>query len=92
MLRKTGHLSSDLYIPFFNVSITIPWVLYLLLSIFIIVGTVNAVNLTDGVDGLSSVMIPVMVFYAVIAWKWGKIAPFPTLGGSGGRPAWLPDL
>lgn len=74
VLRKTGHLSSDLYIPFFNVSITIPWVLYLLLSIFIIVGTVNAVNLTDGVDGLSSsVTIPVMVFYAVIAWKWGDI-------------------
>lgn len=74
VLRKTGHLSSDLYIPFFNVSITIPWVLYLLLSIFIIVGTVNAVNLTDGVDGLSSsVTIPVMVFYAVIAWKWGHI-------------------
>ena len=73
-MRKTGHLSSDLYIPFFNVSITIPWVLYLLLSIFIIVGTVNAVNLTDGVDGLSSsVTIPVMVFYAVIAWKWGHI-------------------
>ena len=54
VLRKTGHLSSDLYIPFFNVSITIPWVLYLLLSIFIIVGTVNAVNLTDGIDGLAS--------------------------------------
>ena len=74
VLRQTGHLSSELYIPFFNVSITIPWVLYLLLSIFIIVGTVNAVNLTDGVDGLSSsVTIPVMVFYAVIAWKWGDI-------------------
>ena len=74
VLRRTGHLSSELYIPFFNVSITIPWVLYLLLSIFIIVGTVNAVNLTDGVDGLSSsVTIPVMVFYAVIAWKWGDI-------------------
>ena len=74
VLRKTGHLSSDLYIPFFNVNITIPWVLYLLLSIFIIVGTVNAVNLTDGVDGLSSsVTIPVMIFYAVVAWKWGDI-------------------
>ncbi len=74
VLRKTGHLSSDLYIPFFNVNITIPWVLYLLLSIFIIVGTVNAVNLTDGVDGLSSsVTIPVMIFYAAVAWKWGDI-------------------
>ena len=71
LLRQTGHLSSQLYIPFFNISIQIPWVLYLLLSIFIIVGTVNAVNITDGVDGLSSsVTVPVMVFYAVVAWKW----------------------
>ena len=71
LVRQTGHLSSQLYIPFFNISIQIPWVLYLLLSIFIIVGTVNAVNITDGVDGLSSsVTVPVMVFYAVVAWKW----------------------
>ena len=62
LLRRTGHLSSELYIPFANVSITIPWILYLLLSIFIIVGTVNAVNITDGVDGLSSsVTIPGMI-------------------------------
>jgi phospho-N-acetylmuramoyl-pentapeptide-transferase len=55
------------------VTVHIPWILYLILSIFIIVGTVNAVNLTDGVDGLSSsVTIPVMVFYAVVAWQWGK--------------------
>lgn len=74
VLRKTGHLTGDLYIPFFNVNVTIPWVAYLLLSIFIIVGTVNAVNLTDGVDGLSSsVTIPVMVFYAVVAYKWGHM-------------------
>ena len=74
VLRKTGHLTSQLYIPFANLSITIPWVLYLILRIFIIVGTVNAVNLTDGVDGLSSsVTIPVMLFYAVVAWQWQKI-------------------
>lgn len=71
LLRKMGHLTSELYIPFVNVSVTIPWILYLILSIFIIVGGVNAVNLTDGVDGLaSSVTIPVMIFYAVAAWKW----------------------
>lgn len=74
LLRRTGHLTSELYIPFVNVSIQIPWILYLLLSIFIIVGTVNAVNIVDGVDGLcSSVTLPVMVFYAVVAWKWGQI-------------------
>lgn len=73
VLRKLGHLTSELYIPFAQVTVHIPWIIYLILSIFIIVGTVNAVNLTDGVDGLSSsVTIPVMVFYAVVAWQWGK--------------------
>ena len=90
VLRKTGHLSSDLYIPFFNVNITIPWVLYLLLSIFIIVGTVNAVNLTDGVDGLSSsVTIPVMIFYAM---EMGRHRRFAAGCGTGWRSAGLPDL
>ncbi len=73
VLRKMGHLSSQLYIPFFNVSVEIPWVVYLILSIFIIVGSVNAVNLTDGVDGLcASVTLPVMIFYGIIALKWGR--------------------
>lgn len=71
ILRAMGILTSQLYLPFFNVSVEIPWVLYLILSVFIIVGTVNAVNITDGVDGLcTSVTIPVMLFYAVVAWKW----------------------
>ena len=73
LLRVTGHFSGQLYIPFFNVSVDIPWVLYFLLGIFIIVGTVNAVNLTDGVDGLcSSVTAPVMIFYGAAAWMWGR--------------------
>ncbi len=71
LLRATGHLTSELYIPFVNITVRIPWIIYLVLSMFIIVGTVNAVNITDGIDGLcTGVTIPVMVFYAVIAWKW----------------------
>ena len=73
LLRRTGHLTGDLYIPFANVNVSIPWALYLILSVFIIVGTVNAVNITDGIDGLNtSVTIPVMIFYAVVAWQWGR--------------------
>ncbi len=74
VLRRTGHLTSQLYIPFANISVAIPWVLYLILSIFIIVGTVNAVNLTDGVDGLCTcVTIPVMLLYGVVAWQWQRV-------------------
>ena len=69
-LRKIGYLTPNLYIPFFNVEIALPWVVYMIFAAFVMVGTVNAVNLTDGVDGLATgVTIPVALFYiAVSAW------------------------
>lgn len=80
LLRWNGNLTYDLYIPFFNVSITVNWVVYMIFATFVIVGCVNAVNLTDGIDGLaSSVTIPVMVFFTVTAYTWGSetLALFP---------------
>ena len=41
--------------------------------VFVIVATVNAVNLTDGVDGLATgTSMPVFVFYTVVAAVWGE--------------------
>ena len=80
LLRWNGNLTGEIYIPFFNVSWQFNWVVYLLFATFVIVGCVNAVNLTDGVDGLASgVTLPVMVFFAVTAWCWGSetLALFP---------------
>ncbi|MGM9521732.1 MAG: phospho-N-acetylmuramoyl-pentapeptide-transferase [Oscillospiraceae bacterium] len=72
LLRLEGHLSSNLYIPFFDVTVHIPYVLYMILAAFIIVGCVNAVNITDGVDGLAAgVSIPVAACYTCIAAAWG---------------------
>ena len=47
-----------------------PWVVYMIFAAFVMVATVNAVNLTDGIDGLATgVTIPVALFYvAVSAW------------------------
>jgi phospho-N-acetylmuramoyl-pentapeptide-transferase len=72
LMRYEGMLSPNLYIPFFHTHIVLNWVVYMVLAAFIIVGTVNAVNITDGVDGLSSsVTLPVAIFFAVIGWRWG---------------------
>ena len=61
-------------VNFLSTTFTIAYPLYLLLIVILIWASINVVNCTDGVDGLSSsVTIPVMVFYAVIAWKWGHI-------------------
>lgn len=89
LLRWNGNLTGHLYIPFVNVSVELPWLLYLVFAVFVIVGCVNAVNLTDGVDGLaSSVTIPVMVFFALTAHLWGNdtLALFPAalVGGLAG--------
>src|SRR5438094_7709265 len=55
---KTGGLRLDtrLAIPFVKVKTfnpALPWFIYLPLAFFVIVGTSNAVNLTDGLDGLA---------------------------------------
>ena len=70
LMRGQGYLTANLFIPFFNVISPLPWVVYMVFAAFVMVGTVNAVNLTDGVDGLATgVTIPVALFYmAVSAW------------------------
>ena len=72
-MYKTGSMSTDLYIPFVNTTISVHPILYIFFAMFVMVGCVNSVNLTDGVDGLSSsVTIPVMVFFAAAAISMGR--------------------
>lgn len=72
LLRWNGSLSGSLYVPFWNVTLAVPWWIYMIFAMFVIVGCVNAVNLTDGVDGLATgVTMPVMAFFAVTAAVWG---------------------
>ena len=72
LMRYEGMLSPNLYIPFANISIPLNWPLYMVFAAFVIVGTVNAVNITDGLDGLStSVTIPVALFFVSVATWWG---------------------
>ncbi len=73
LMREIGFVTSDLYIPFFNVTVYIPEWLYFIFAAFVIVGTVNAVNITDGIDGLAAgTSIPVFLFYVVVAILWGE--------------------
>ncbi|MBQ8769369.1 MAG: phospho-N-acetylmuramoyl-pentapeptide-transferase [Oscillospiraceae bacterium] len=73
-LYRQGTLVTDLYIPFVNVTFTMHPLVYIFLAMFIMVGCVNAVNLTDGVDGLcGSVTVPVMVFFTAAAVAQEKL-------------------
>ncbi len=74
ILYKQGVMSGNLYIPFVDVTIPMHPLLYIFFAMFIMVGCVNAVNLTDGVDGLSSsVTVPVMIFFTAAAIAKGKM-------------------
>jgi len=48
------NLGTDTYIPVFKIYINIPVFLYIPLAVLVILSTTNAINLTDGVDGLAS--------------------------------------
>ncbi len=74
LLYKQGVLSCNLYIPFVKVSFRIHPLVYIFFAMFVIVGCVNAVNLTDGVDGLcGTVTIPVMAFFTATAFAMGRL-------------------
>jgi phospho-N-acetylmuramoyl-pentapeptide-transferase len=69
--QKNG-LSTEVYIPGTDYSIDLG-VAYVLLMIFMLVGGSNAVNLTDGLDGLLAGTAAIAFgAYAVLAWNQGQ--------------------
>jgi phospho-N-acetylmuramoyl-pentapeptide-transferase len=82
-------VETSLILPFFKTIVLPLGVFYVLLTYFVIVGTSNAVNLTDGLDGLA-IMPTVMVAgaLAIFAYVTGNIKfanylHIPYVDGSG---------
>ena len=72
-LRLFGFLSPNLQIPFVGRTFALSEGVYFVFAAFVIVGTVNAVNITDGVDGLvSGVSLPVAACFGALALHWGS--------------------
>ena len=91
LLRYMGVLSPNLYIPFVGVELILPWWSYMAFAAFVMVATVNAVNITDGVDGLATgVTIPVALFYVAVA-AWNSCPELGVFGAAlaGGLAAFL---
>lgn len=73
-LYGNGYLDTVLHFPFFKEFTPDIGVLYLFLGLFVVVGTANAVNLTDGLDGLVTVPAMMSFFsYAVLAYAAGHV-------------------
>lgn len=82
VLYRQGVMSSVLYIPFVGTTVAIHPMVYIFFAMFVMVGCVNSVNLTDGVDGLcGGVTLPVMVFFtaAAISKEMWDLALMPAI-------------
>ena len=60
-LQQFINLGTDIFIPIVNMHITLPIWLYIPFSIFVILATTNAINLTDGIDGLAASVTAIIV-------------------------------
>ena len=62
---------TDIYIPFIKKSIELPVWIYIPFAVVVILATTNAVNLTDGIDGLAtSVTTIILTCLTVISIIW----------------------
>ena len=67
IMAYKGYINTVIYIPFFKVDIDFGF-FYYIISVVLICGVVNSVNLTDGIDGLAaSVTAVVTAFFLVMA-------------------------
>ena len=72
LMRQIGFVRPQLYLPFSQKTVYMPEWLYFVFAAFVIVGTVNAVIITDGVDGLASgTSLPVFLFFVTVTLAWG---------------------
>lgn len=55
------NIGTETYIPFIKEYITIPIYLYIPFAIFVLLATTNAINLTDGIDGLASSVSAIII-------------------------------
>ncbi len=67
LLKLLGYINTELHVPFIDKSVELGPVYYIF-AVILIVGVVNSVNLTDGLDGLaSSVTLVVALFFGAVA-------------------------
>ncbi|MDR0381194.1 MAG: phospho-N-acetylmuramoyl-pentapeptide-transferase [Oscillospiraceae bacterium] len=92
LMRLCGYTTADVYLPLLRLTAPLPWILFLTLALLYVAGFVNAVNLTDGVDGLcSGVTLPVAVFFAALCLAWNRPAPALFAAAlAGGTAGFLP--
>ena len=61
---------TDILIPILGIDVVLPIGIFIIFTVFILLGTSNAVNLTDGLDGLATgVVTIILAFFTAVAIK-----------------------
>ena len=74
-------------VNFLQWSFTLPYAVYLLLIVILIWTSINVVNCTDGVDGLSASVAVVTIGTYLLAYLWSNAKPSSLLMGDAGSRA-----
>ena len=71
-LINYANIGTEIIIPFINYNLLLPIWIYIPFTIFVMLAATNAVNLTDGVDGLAGSVSAIMITaISIIAIKMG---------------------
>ena len=71
---NNNHIGTGLFVPFMKNALCNLGLLYIIFSLFVIVGASNALNLTDGLDGLAIGCVAfISITYAVMAYITGNV-------------------
>ena len=73
-------VGTDTYIPIFKIYMNIPIYFYIPFAIIVILGTTNAINLTDGIDGLSSSVSAIIITCLTVVGMMSGIAEISIFG------------
>ena len=77
---KFSSVGTGVFIPIAKVTINLPIFVYIPFSILVILATTNAINLTDGVDGLSSSVCAIIITCLTVIGMINNISEISIFG------------
>ena len=79
-IMRFSNVGTDIFIPFIKTYIFLPNYIYIPFAIMVILGTTNAVNLTDGIDGLASSVSAIIITCLTVIAKTQGITEISIFG------------
>ena len=79
-IMKFSNIGTETFIPIVKTYITLPTFIYIPFAILVILATTNAINLTDGIDGLSSSVSAIIITCLTVIAKINGVVEVSIFG------------